>query len=89
MRANEAVERVSSAHPAVNQMEYQAEVPQMAHNCYTHILTAFREELLACDASDTYRTAKQNALTGLGGNCSGSLNVHQLVVKVDNIGTTV
>jgi hypothetical protein len=55
---NEAVEKASSdLHPAVNQIEYQAEVP-LAQSCPTLMLTAFLEAV-----AETLRSRQNIQLT--------------------------
>jgi len=46
LRFNDGEENVSSVHPAVNQLEYQVDVPLMALTRMLHMLTAFQKPVI-------------------------------------------
>jgi len=58
MNSNEGVEKMfSSAHRAVNQMEYQVEVLLVAHSCPSHLdINHYKAALGASSSSQPFRS---------------------------------
>jgi hypothetical protein len=79
------VEKVFSyPHPAVKQMDYQVEVPELAHSAYTNILTGCRKAAIRNAQHATHSGYSKRSLR-ISASSPTAFNVKSASVQVESL----